>query len=217
MRNFLVTIFCSIVSSAFTPMAVGATLNPGDVLEVHFQTSNPSCPFGPCDALIFYPQEYGAFFDADVTAKLFDGSRLLGTYYGVSCCVPTFHSPSSLFQEGAPIDFTSIDSGTINGVIDMSIATGYLTWPSPLRPPYFPNVVLGNGVAAGVVYGGTGLQVTGIDFLSAPEPALIFPLLGCLGFLLARNYCGRVSVARWTYRARLSPAGSRCPGMSAST
>jgi hypothetical protein len=168
-------------------MAVGATLNVGDILEVRFTTSAPVCPFGPCDTLIFNPQEFGSYFATNVTASVFDGTTLLGTYFSDSCCVPTFRSSSSLFQVGsATIDFTGIDSGTIDGIIHMSIATGYLTWPSPPTPPYIPYLTLGHATGPGVVYGGTGLEVTGIDIF-APEPPVIETMLGCLGFLLIRR------------------------------
>lgn len=151
-----------------TPKAIGATLNAGDVLEVRFTTTGPICPSGPCDALELSLNESGAFFDANVTADLFDGNTLLGSYFNIFCCVPRFRSPSSLFQAGgAVVDFTAIDSSTINGVIDVSIGTGFLTWPSAPTPDLVIGLALDPGV---LLVGGTGLQVNSVTIIPAPEP-----------------------------------------------
>lgn len=120
--------FFTLAVFALAPAAFGSTLYAGDILEIQFSTSSPVCPYGACDGLILYPQEQGAYFATDVTANLYDGTSLLGTYFSPSCCVPTFRSSNSLFQVGsATVDFAAIDSGTIYGIIDMSIANGYLT------------------------------------------------------------------------------------------
>ena len=169
-----------------SPMAVGSTLNAGDVLQVHFTTLNPACPSGPCDTLIFYPLESGSYFATGATAELFDGTSLLGTYYAATCCVPVFRSPSSQFLDAATIDFTGIDAGTINGVIDLSIATGYLTWPSPPTVPQI-DLEIGHATGPGGVLLGTGLQVTDIEILPTPEPSAMVSLLAGLGFLFARR------------------------------
>ena len=77
------------------------------------------------NVLELFPNEAGSFFATNVTASLFNGNILLGTYFSASCCVPTFRSPSSLFQAGsATADFTAIDAGITNGIIDVSIGTG---------------------------------------------------------------------------------------------
>jgi hypothetical protein len=42
------------------------------------------------------PNEAGSFFATNVTASLFNGNALLGTYFAAICCAPSFRSPSSL-------------------------------------------------------------------------------------------------------------------------
>src|SRR5258708_38985624 len=118
MRHCLMIGF-SVIGLAVTPKAIGGTLNAGDILQIGFSTTAPVCPSGACDVLELFPNEAGSFFATNVTANLFNGNTLLGTYFAAICCAPSFRSPSSLFQAGsATADFTAIDAGITTGIID---------------------------------------------------------------------------------------------------
>jgi hypothetical protein len=179
-RHFL---FIGIVIAAVTPKATADTLNVGEILEVRFSTTAPVCPNGACDVLwLSWTGPVGFFSATDFTANLFDGNSLLGTYFNTGCCFPTFQSPTSVFGAGsATVDFTAINSGTINGILDMSIATGYLIWPS--APTL--DLLIGHSPAPNTANGGTGLQVDSVTILPTPipEPSYIALLLGGVVFL----------------------------------
>src|SRR5258708_8342527 len=129
MRLFLVISLGLISALAIAPKASGSTLVAGDFLQISFSTISPVCPGGPCDALFLQPNEDVSFLATNVTSNLYVNNTLLGTYTNASCCIPIFRSPSSLLQAGsATVDFTAINAGTLNGVINMSIGTGFLTW-----------------------------------------------------------------------------------------
>lgn len=182
-RRCFLAIGVIVAAAAGTPKAAGATLNAGDILQISFIVVAPVCPGGSCDVLLLFPNETGAFFDTGATASLFDGNTLLGTYFNSSCCAPSFRSSSSLFQAGsATVDFTAINSGTINGIIDMSIATGSLTWPSTPTP----TLTIGRGTGPGSATGGTGVQITSVAII--PEPSTVATLLGGLLLLASRRY-----------------------------
>lgn len=184
MRSAIVISLFGLAGFAVMPAARGDVLNAGEVLEIHFSTSAPVCPFGECDTLVVYPNEQGAFFATDMTANLYDGATLLGTYFNPSCCLPLFQSSSSVFTEGTTVDFTGMDSGTIDGILDISIATGSLTWPSAPTP----QLLLGHATGTGLVWGGTGLQITSVTILPVPEPSTLATLLGMLVLLVFRSF-----------------------------
>ena len=179
----LISLLSLAVIVGFAPNAVADVLTPGKVLQISFSTTGPVCPGGSCDVLELLPFESGSFFATNVTAKLFDGMTLLGTYFNPTCCAPVFHSPSSLFQEGTSVDFTAIDSGLSNGVLDMSIETGFLTWPS--NPT--PELLIGHGIGPGSVVVGSGLQINSVAILPTPEPSSIGILIGGIVFLVWRK------------------------------
>src|SRR2546427_8693642 len=114
MRHFIFIALGVITALTLDQMALGSTLNAGEPLQIRFSTMVPTCPGGPCDVLLLNPNMAGAFGATDVTASLFDHNSLLGTYFNPICCLPVFRSPSSLFQVGAAVDFTAINSGTID-------------------------------------------------------------------------------------------------------
>ena len=188
MRHLLPIAFSVIAAlSVFEPIAIGATLNAGDILEVHFTIPTPSCaPFGACDVLGFSPHEFGAFFATNVTAQLFNGSTNLGgTYFSTSCCSPDFHAAGSLWTNGAVADFTAIDAGTVDGIIRMSIGTGSLTWPSTPDPTF----VLGHGTGPGSSASAIDnpINVTSVSiFTPTPEPSTAAISLAGLLFLYFR-------------------------------
>ncbi len=153
-----------LIGSSLTARA--ATLYPTDTLQITFTTSAPSCPSGPCDALLVHVTEDGAFFNTAGISSLFNGTSLLGTDSELSfCCNFTFRSASSLSAQGAIVDFTSIDNGSINGVIDINILDGYLTW---LGDPT-ADVTLARATGLGDYSGGTGVTITSVSILT-PEP-----------------------------------------------
>jgi len=118
-------------------LAAGATIRPGDVLEIHFSTlPSPTCldatinQPAACDTLVFniaFTTNPGA----PITARLFNSSVLLGTFQtSISCLqngtcaglVPSFVAPGSVYDLGSPvIDFTSILNGTIDGILKITV------------------------------------------------------------------------------------------------
>jgi hypothetical protein len=180
MRNILSISFSVIAALSIMPRAIGSTLTAGEVLVIDFSTSLPVCPSGPCNVLQLIPNEAGSFGATDVTVSLFDGPSLLGAYTNPVCCGGVFQTASSLFQGGTTVDFTSIDSGTIDGIMEMTIGTGFLTWPSSPTPILF----IGWGQSPGGILVGTGLTINSVTILT-PEPSTGFSLaLGGLILLL---------------------------------
>ena len=180
MRHWFAVGFTLVAALFVAPRAIGSTLAAGQILEIRFTTTAPVCP-GPCDVLELYPNETGSFFASSGTANLFDSNVHLGTYFTTFCCVPFFRSPSSLFQAGsATVDFTAINSGSINGILDMSIGTGFFTWPSAPTP----TLLIGHGEGPGGVLGGSGIQVNSVSILSSvPERSTFATLLVGLALL----------------------------------
>lgn len=181
MRGALLFWLAVILVAVNPPRVGGSTLAVGGILEVTFTTSSvpATCPGGPCDVLELFADEAGLFSVTDITADLFDGSTLLGTYFNAICCVPVFVSSSSLFQAGTPatVDFTAIDAGTIHGIIDMSIATGFVTWPAAPTPVF----ILGHATGRGNVEGQpNGIQIDSVSILPSPEPASTYAFLAGL-------------------------------------
>jgi hypothetical protein len=168
MRHLFAIGFTVVATVAVTPTAWGATLNADQILQIAFSTTSPVCPDGACDVLLLDVNEAGSFFATDVIANLYVGNTLLATYSSPSCCAPSFQSPSSLFDEGGTADFTAIDSGISDGIIDMYIGTGYLTWPGTPTPI----LTIGHAVSPGFVEGGTGIEITSVTILSEPSTAV---------------------------------------------
>jgi hypothetical protein len=181
MRNLFVIGLGVIASVAVTPTLHGEIFNAGQILQIDFSTTSPECPDGACNVLIIYPADDSSFFATDATANLYTGDTLLGTYFSAACCVPSFHSPSSLFVEGGTADFGAIDSAISNGLIDLSIGTGYLTWPGTPTLTLF----LGYGTAAGVATG-FDFQPSSVAIVTpapAPEPSTFSIVLSGIVFL----------------------------------
>lgn len=164
--------------SLFTTIAGAATLFPGVTMQINFTTSSPSCPSGTCDALIINPDEQGAFNVNGSVFSLFNGTTLLGTSDD-PCCFAIFRSSTSLSTQGTVVDFTSIDNGTIDGIIDFQITSGMVTWPGDPTPLInVAHATSSNGYADG-----TGLTVTSVQIL-APEPQSIFMVVPGFALLL---------------------------------
>jgi hypothetical protein len=150
----------------------GTVLNPGEILQVTFTTNSVSCS-GVCDSLIINANESGAFSLAGFTAQLFNATTLLGTDTDPAfCCAGYYHSSTSLSLQGPVVDFTAIDNGTINGVVDFSIPTGSMTW---LGAPTF-SILLAHASGPVAYIGGSGLTITSEQIL-APEPGTMSMML----------------------------------------
>jgi len=155
----ILALFCS------SAIAGATTLFPSDTLTITFTTSSPSCPSGPCDALLVNVTAFGSFGVTGITEQVFDGTTLLGTFVDpVFCCAAEFHSATSLSTQGPVVDFTAINNGTINGLITFQIGSGFLTWPDNPTAEIF----LAHAVGGGTYLSGTGLTITSIG---TPEPS----------------------------------------------
>ena len=98
-------------------------LHPTETLRVTFDTLPlTDCFVGPCDVLLVFIPFLSHPPDLAITAKLFDGSDLLGTYTSTTL-LPSFTSPTSVFAfDSANIDFTNVVNGTLDGVLDLTVS-----------------------------------------------------------------------------------------------
>jgi hypothetical protein len=115
-------------------------LNPGQRLRVTFTTSNTASPTPDVLLLNFGLIHVNSAYTTR-SASLYDGSTLLGThssssfgnYVGPLNLDPSddFRSATSVFTFDNPavVSFTGIQGGTIEGVIEFSIATGQVDIP----------------------------------------------------------------------------------------
>jgi hypothetical protein len=163
----------------FATLATATALFPGETVQITFATSSPSCPSGPCDALLVSANEQGSFFANGAIFQLFNGMALLGTVDDTPfCCSAIFRSSTSLSTQGTVVDFTAIDSGAITGVIDYQITSGELTWtgdPTPL-------IMLAHASGPGSYLGGTGFTLTSVQVL-VPEPKTVYTAFLGIGLL----------------------------------
>lgn len=104
-----------------------ATLTPGEIAQYTFTTDPISSPCpGTCDTL-FFSAGYTSLSGAPtLTASLFDGTTLLGTFTSATFGEATFLSSGSLLSNAAApvVDFTNILNGTIDGIIELSVSGG---------------------------------------------------------------------------------------------
>ncbi len=170
-------------------------LSPGEIYQLTF-TTNPiayPCPIGPCDTLFISPDYVGAPVGVTIQAQLYDGSTLLGTDLPGVCCAMAFVASGSLFNDlNAPVvDFTSIQNGTIQGIIDISVTGAAL----------YDFSVSGTGLALGHATG-TGTLSIDSQSLTLTSAGLLTPepdsaSLAALGFgALALG----VAIRRTVYR-----------------
>jgi hypothetical protein len=171
LKNLKFCITLCIVLAATSLTASAGTLYTTDTLRITFTTSSPSCPSGPCDSLAIFPSgTLSGFFTTGITTNLFDGTNLLGTDSNLSfCCTSSFRSASSLSTQGPVVDFTAINNGLINGVIDIRIlgpSNSFLSWPgNPVA-----TVILSHAAGPGNYLAGTGLTITSVS-INTPEPS----------------------------------------------
>jgi hypothetical protein len=99
-------------------------VSPGQVMQYTFTTDPetfgcpPALTASSCDTLVLSIPFVSPVPDT-LTAQLFDGPSLLGSSSG-NCCLVAFTSASSIYDLGTVVDFTSIQNGTIDGIIDVS-------------------------------------------------------------------------------------------------
>jgi hypothetical protein len=129
----------SLIAAASVVLLASAradVMTPGTPLRVTFKVANPVQP-SPPDTLVlvldqyFIPTPIGSY-----TSNLFNGATLLGTYTSTALGAATgqhgaspfafWKSATSIFTVGNPtvVDFTSFVDGSIDGVIEFTIATG---------------------------------------------------------------------------------------------
>ncbi len=115
-------------------------LTPDKALRIHFTVSTPfsSTPdvirinFGLTSVQAAYTTRRAVIWDCDQVLGTY-GSTLFGSHVGNLNLDPggSFKSPTSLwtFDNAGTADFTTIQNGTIRGVIDFTIDTGGMTIP----------------------------------------------------------------------------------------
>jgi len=149
-----------------------STLGPGDTLEATFT----SVPVPAADVLAMGSIDLITSTGAPVTtAELFNGANLLGTTGAIMSSQGNYYlsvlfkSPTSLYPGGAVADLTSMQNGTIQGSIKVTVSGGAI---SGLCLPDL-NLVDGVGVSNG--YGGTSignsLRNINITLNAAPSAA----------------------------------------------
>lgn len=187
--------------------AANITIKPGEALQIRFTTlPSPDCG-GACDTLIFVLGFTANTADI-TTARLFDSSKLLGTYKTDPAClvsgtcpglVPAFVTATSLYQDSAPvIDFTSILNGTIHGVLDISFDNS-ITFD---RTSSFNFFGVQHGTGPSSAAGGYFRAFDSVSLVPEPNP---FPVLLPGALVLA----GLVAAAR---NSLASPVGRQRRG-----
>lgn len=143
---------------------------PGEIAEYAF-TINPltyPCPGGPCDTLVFLPDLNPAPPGLSWTVQIFDGRNLLGSYTNGACCSGEFIASGSLSTFGSPtvVDFTSLQDGTIQGLLVLTVANGSID----LFPQALLELFHSDSSDGGPVNGFTDSFLTAA-ITSAPEPS----------------------------------------------
>jgi hypothetical protein len=124
-------VVASVLATVFVVPAKATVLNIGDTLELPFSFSSaPVTPFGQTDTIEFYESDHdlGSGLPQAV-AKFYDGSTLLAevNFAPEIFQTITLASTSSLFNAdfvAYASNFSSIDNGTIDGRIDITLLSG---------------------------------------------------------------------------------------------
>jgi hypothetical protein len=184
----LLLLVLTLAASGFVLEADTVTVNPGQFAQYTFVSNAPTfgCPpsatASTCDTLIVLVPFVSA--PGNVTADLFNGSTLLGSFSGI-CCAIAFKSASSVYGSGSVVDFTSIQNGTIDGIVDVSSTQPFTFSTDTDLYPGYSNIYLGNATsAASTSESSYSATVTGVAVV--PEPAqdagiTMLAFLACVG------------------------------------
>ena len=167
-------------------------LHPTETLRVTFDTLPlTDCFVGPCDVLLVFIPFLSHPPDLAITAKLFDGSDLLGTYTSTTL-LPSFTSPTSVFAfDSANIDFTNVVNGTLDGVLDLTVSAPVYVNAYEASEEFEPNtqyfIAVSHATDIGEAQGGYFRKATSAT-TEVPEPSTwLFLATGLVG-LLACNH-----------------------------
>lgn len=200
------TAVCAIVlgSAACAAPAHGDTLTATQILRVEFVMPDTPFPFGTPDTLIFGVDVTRLEPFGSLSVSVFDGRHLLGTYStsvngetseGGLRLEGWFLSPTSTYRVPVPfappalIDFASIAERTIEGRLELAIASGAVD----IRPETV-GFILGRSTPSGSAHGTpfTNPVVTStVVTAPVPEPAtLCLVLSGAVAVLPRRRQTG---------------------------
>jgi len=171
------------------------TIDPGEFVQYTFVSNAPNfgCPStytaASCDTLLLLVPFIAPFPD-DVTAELFNGSTLLGSFSGI-CCSIAFKSSSSAYGSGSIVNFTSIQNGSIDGIIDLSSTQPFtITTDTNLHPDdsylYIGNATGYGSTSESSLSGGLTGATIEPGGTSVPEPTqdaslAMLAFFGCAG------------------------------------
>ncbi len=185
-----VAILASMIVTSIPVYASPVNLTPGDTYQITFtiNTLDFPCP-DVCDTMLLAPNfDLDSFSGATLEAQLFDGATLLGTSDPFICCFIAFESPASAFDfnNAGVADFSSIQDGSIQGMIEIYVTSGSIPDFDPAGGEFFVGSATGGAATS---QDSQTLTVTGVNFF-APEPSsFFFGTLGCcaLGLWLFRR------------------------------
>lgn len=132
----------AVAAGALASPASTQTLTPDQVLRIHFKVNTPfnttpntlKLNFGMLKVNAPYTTRRADLWDCDRLLGSY-ASTLFGTYSGALNLDPaaSWTSPTSpwTFDNAAVVDFSTIQSGTIRGIIDFTIDTGSITLNVP--------------------------------------------------------------------------------------
>jgi hypothetical protein len=187
--RIVVMICCASAGSLF---AGTLTLTSGNILRYSFQTDPGAWGIQAPDYLDLNLVSNGSFTPAEplsvLTAMLYDGNTLLGTYVSpynapISNFIgiqlgewisSTSPNPGFPFGFATAIDFTSMLNGTIQGRIDVTISSGTLSFDFPFTAPdqNYPQFLRTTG--AGSAFFSAGIVNVGVTL--TPEPGTLLTL-----------------------------------------
>ena len=183
---------CVFVCACAARPASGAILTPSDVLRVTF-TVVPAVPtpdvmtlnLGVVQVLAAHTSRTGAMYDGNTLLGV-GSTNSFGNHVGALSLSPArgWVSPTSVwnFDNPAVADFTPIQNGTLNGRIDVTIATGSMDIN-------LANVSLGMGQGSSpniFINSNPPPVITSVAIVPIPEPSSA-AACGVVATLLARR------------------------------
>ena len=189
MGNGLLLLGVAFAANCCLLTAGTVTIEPGEFAQYSFVSNVPAfgCPptfdASTCDTLLVLVP-FISPDPADVTADLFNGSTLLGSFSGI-CCSIDFKSSSSAYGLGTVVDFSSIEDGSIDGFVDVSSAVPFTISTDTNLYPGYSNIYVGYATGQfSTSESSNSATVTGINVV--PEPAgsaamAMLAFLACAG------------------------------------